>query len=115
MRGVRLSFEEVYTAYVNALRISDVYRTEIIPKADEAYRLYLARYQEMTAAYPQVLIARRTWIQANLDYIDALEELYRSALPLRGFLLGGEATQSAEMVGPLDLPGASRTTAGGRN
>jgi cobalt-zinc-cadmium efflux system outer membrane protein len=112
---LRMRFETAYTAYVNAKRISEVYREEIIPKANEAYDLYLRRYQEMTAAYPQVLIARRTWIQANLDYIDALEELYRSALPLRGFLLGGEATQSAEMVGPLDLPGASRTTAGRRN
>jgi cobalt-zinc-cadmium efflux system outer membrane protein len=112
-RELRGRFETVYTSYVNALRVSDVYREEIIPKADEAYRLYLARYQEMTAAYPQVLIARRTWIRANLDYIDTLEELYRTALPLQGFLLGGDETAPGEAVGPLSLPGAERSAVAG--
>jgi cobalt-zinc-cadmium efflux system outer membrane protein len=109
---LRGRFETAYTAYVNALRVADVYREEIIPKADEAYRLYLARYQEMTAAYPQVLIARRTWLQVNLDYIDTLEALYRAALPLQGFLLGGDGSTGA-MDDALGLPGSERTAVAG--
>lgn len=111
-REIKGRFETAYTAYVNALRVSEVYREEIIPKADEAYRLYAARYREMTAAYPQVLIARRTWIRVNLDYIDALESLYRAALPLQGFLLGGDEMSPDEMMGPINLPGAERSVAG---
>jgi len=88
---LRSRFASAYAGYQTARRISEAYRTEIIPKADQAYRLYLEKYQQMTAAYPQVLIARRTWLQVNLDYLDALDELYRAALPLRGFLLTGGA------------------------
>lgn len=84
---VRSRFAVAMSKYRNAARISEAYRTEIIPRAEEAYRLYLEKYQEMQAAYPQVLIARRTMLQSNLDYIAALEELYRAGLPLRGFLV----------------------------
>jgi cobalt-zinc-cadmium efflux system outer membrane protein len=84
---VRSRFTEAFSAYEEASRTSATYRTDILPKADEAYRLYLDKYQQMQAAYPQVLIARRTWLQANLDYIDSLERLYRAALPLQGYLL----------------------------
>jgi cobalt-zinc-cadmium efflux system outer membrane protein len=101
----------VFTAYRDALQTSEAYRTEILPKADEAYRLYLAQYQEMRAAYPQVLIARRTWLQVNLDYIDALEQLYRAALPLQGFLLTDDMDSPGSRVGPLALPGSGRSAA----
>ena len=33
------------------------YRDEIVPRAEESYRMFRARYEEMAAAYPQVLIA----------------------------------------------------------
>ncbi len=84
---VRGRFATAMSRYRNAARVSEAYRTEIIPRAEEAYRLYLEKYQEMQAAYPQVLIARRTMLQSSLDYIAALEELYRAGLPLRGLLV----------------------------
>jgi hypothetical protein len=43
-----------------SLRASEAYRWEILPRAEEGYRLYLSRYREMAAAYPQVLVAQRT-------------------------------------------------------
>jgi hypothetical protein len=52
-----------------------------------------------------VLIARRTMLQSNLDYIAALENLYRAGLPLRGFLIG-EGTPS--MSGPLLVSSPAR-------
>jgi cobalt-zinc-cadmium efflux system outer membrane protein len=95
--GIRSRFTTAMTRYRNAARIAEAYRTEIIPRAEEAYRLYLEKYQEMQAAYPQVLIARRTMLQSNLDYIAAIENLYRAGLPLRGFLIEG----TSSMAGPL--------------
>src|SRR6185369_4361885 len=100
-----------FARYQDALRVSDAYRKEIIPRADQAYQLYLAKYQEMAAAYPQVLIARRTWLQVNLDYVSALEQLYQAALPLQGFMVTDASMSTEPGGGHLDqlaLPGAGR-------
>jgi cobalt-zinc-cadmium efflux system outer membrane protein len=78
----------VFDEYLTALRSSEVYRDEIVPMAEEAYRLYLARYREMAAAYPQVLIAQRTLFEMTTEYFESLEEAWRAALRLQGFLVG---------------------------
>jgi len=57
----------------------------MLPRAQQAYRLYQANYQRMAAAYPQVLISQRTLFQLEGDYIQALENTWRSALLIRGF------------------------------
>jgi cobalt-zinc-cadmium efflux system outer membrane protein len=108
LRGAELAlrsrYTTAYTAFANARRTADVYRTQIIPRADQAYQLYLDKYRQMTASYPQVLIARRTWLQVNLDYIAALERLYGAAVPIQGLLV-----TSAVDAGSMALPGAGRT------
>lgn len=78
----------VFSDYLTALRASEVYREEIIPQAELAYRLYLARYREMAAAYPQVLVAQRTLFQMTAAYFDNLKEAWRAGLRLQGFLVG---------------------------
>lgn len=77
-----------FDEYLTALRASEVYRDEVVPRAEEAYRLYLARYREMGAAFPQVLAAQRTLFQMSAEYLDNLEEAWRAALRLQGFLVG---------------------------
>jgi cobalt-zinc-cadmium efflux system outer membrane protein len=78
----------VFDEYLTALRASEVYRDEVVPRADEAYRLYLARYREMAAAFPQVVVAQRTLFQMSVEYLDNLEDAWRAALRLQGFLAG---------------------------
>jgi cobalt-zinc-cadmium efflux system outer membrane protein len=65
------------------------YRTSVIPKAERAHQLYLARFREMAAAYPQVLIAQRTLAQVKAEYLDALDDVWHHAILLQGFLLEG--------------------------
>lgn len=77
-----------FDRYLTTLRKVEVYRTEILPRAEEAYRLYLTKYREMAAAYPQVLIAQRTLGQVTQEYVDALESTWRVAVGLQGFLAG---------------------------
>jgi cobalt-zinc-cadmium efflux system outer membrane protein len=110
--GVRSRFVTVFTRYRDAARVSEIYRTEIIPRAERAYQLYADKYQEMAAAYPQVLIARRTWLQTNLDSIAALESLYRAALPLRGFLIGEATEGPSGVASPLLVSSPARGGAG---
>ena len=77
-----------FASYLTALRASEAYRTEILPRAEEAYRLYLSRYREMAAAYPQVLVAQRTFFEMSNEYLENLNEAWRAALQLQGFLAG---------------------------
>lgn len=77
-----------FASYLTALRESEAYRSEILPRAEEAYRLYLARYREMAAAYPQVLVAQRTFFELSSEYLETLNEAWRAALQLQGFLAG---------------------------
>ncbi|MGH9390801.1 MAG: TolC family protein, partial [Vicinamibacteria bacterium] len=105
----------VFEAYLTSLRTSDEYRAEIIPRAEQAYGLYLARFQEMAAAYPQVLIAQRTLFQTSERYLRALEEGHRAALQIQGLLLvdGLEAPplpgQPESGIRTGELPGAVRS------
>ena len=97
---------DVFDEYLTNLRHAEAYKSEIVPRAEEAYRLYLTRYREMAAAYPQVLVAQRTLFQVTDDYIHAAETAWVAALQLQGLLLEGG----------LDAPtrvGETRTTGAG--
>jgi cobalt-zinc-cadmium efflux system outer membrane protein len=71
--------------YDSARVIVQQYKAEMLPRAEEAYRLYRANYQKMASAYPQVLISQRTLFQLEVDYIHALENVWQSSLVIRGF------------------------------
>jgi len=101
----------VFDDYLTALRRVEVYRDEIVPMAEEAYRLYLARYREMAAAYPQVLIAQRTLFEMTTEYFENLEDAWRAALRLQGFLVGEGLEAPARAGGDVDS--GSRMMSGG--
>jgi cobalt-zinc-cadmium efflux system outer membrane protein len=77
-----------FATYLTALRSAESFRADILPRAEQAYTLYLARYREMGAAYPQVLVAQRTLFEMAREYLEHLEDGWRSALRLQGFLAG---------------------------
>lgn len=113
--ALRGQFSGVFEVYLTSLRAADEYRTQIIPRAEQAYRLYLDRFREMAAAYPQVLIAQRTLFQTTERYLRALEEAHRAALQIQGFLLvdGLESPpvpgQPETGIRTGELPGAVRS------
>jgi len=74
------------------------YKTEMLPRAEQAYKLYQTNYQNMAGAYPQVLIAQRTLFQLQADYVQALANAWQSALAIRGFgLMDGLAAPMGSM------------------
>jgi cobalt-zinc-cadmium efflux system outer membrane protein len=87
----RLKFEierdlaTIFRDYDSAKVTVKQYKTEMLPRAQEAYKLYQTNYEKMAAAYPQVLIAQRTLFQLEADYIQALENAWQSSLVIRGF------------------------------
>ena len=86
---LRTRFASGFREYRNAQQVVARYRTQIIPRARQAYQMYLSNFRQMAAAYPQVLIAQRTLFQVEVEYARSLVELRRSVVGLRGFLLSG--------------------------
>ena len=95
---LRSRFASSFREYRNAQQMAERYRTQVVPKAREAYQIYLINFRQMAAAYPQVLIAQRTLFQVEVEYARALIQLRQSAIELRGFLLEGG-------LDPLSRPG----------
>lgn len=98
----------MFQDYTAARLIVQEYRSEMLPRAEQAYRLYQTNYQRMAGAYPQVLISQRTPFQLEAEYVQALENAWQSALSIRGFgLMDG-------LSGPAVAPmaGGSPSTGG---
>ena len=86
---LRSRLATAFRQYRNARQMEERYRTQVIPKARQAYTMYLSNFRQMAASYPQVLIAQRTLFQVEVEYARTLVELRQGAVGLRGFLLGG--------------------------
>ena len=70
----------------------------MLPRAEEAYRLYKTNYQNMAGAYPQALISQRTMFQLEVDYVQAMGAVWQSVIGIRGFgLMDGLSSP----VGPM--------------
>jgi len=79
------------------------YRGRMIPKAQQAYELYLNSFRGMAAAYPQVLISQRNLFQLQEDYVTALVAAWQRAIEIQGLLLTG----GVELATDNSMPGAS--------
>ena len=74
-------FRDYDAARVTALQ----YRDQMLPRAEQAWQMYRASYQNMAAPYSQVLMTQRTLFQLEADYILALEIAWQNALAIQGF------------------------------
>jgi cobalt-zinc-cadmium efflux system outer membrane protein len=72
--------------YQSARAALDRLRTQTIPLARQAYQLYLTRYEQGAASYPQVLVSQRSYLELRLEYIDLLENAWKAALTLDSLL-----------------------------
>ena len=79
------------------------YKNEMIPRAQKAYELYAKKYQQMDAAYPQVLIAQRTLMQLQVAYVNALESSATNSVALQSYLLT-DGLEAPSQPGEIDRP-----------
>jgi outer membrane protein, heavy metal efflux system len=100
---LRARTAEAFRAYQNALSVATEYREQVVPRARQAYELYLTSFRQMAAAYPQALIAQRTFFQTQAEYVRALVDVWRNSTLLQGFML----------TGALDAPGGISSGMGG--
>jgi cobalt-zinc-cadmium efflux system outer membrane protein len=105
MQGAQPLLQQYATDKLQAER----YRTQMLPRAQRAYELYLQKYRNMAAAYPEVIISQRTFFQLQESYAQVLGELWTTAIQLQNYLLadglnaprpsGGTSTQGNPPVG----------------
>lgn len=99
-------------AYSAALKLADQYRTDILPKAEETYRLSLEAFKGGQFEYLRVIQAQRAVAEARLEYVRALGEAWRSAADLSALLLeewwpGPPPKTAGPGAGPVVLPAPS--------
>jgi cobalt-zinc-cadmium efflux system outer membrane protein len=100
MRERAASVVQNYTFSQSAV---DRYKNQMIPRAQKAYEMYRKKYQDMAAAYPQVLIAQRTLMQLEVSYVNALESFATSSLSLQSYLLT-DGLEAPAQPGGIDQP-----------
>lgn len=96
--SLRARLAAAFTSYQNSARLAERYKQTILPRTEKSYKLYLASFNQMAAAYPQVLIAKRTMYQTQADYLSSLVTLWQNAIRIQGYL----------MTGGLDAPSVMR-------
>jgi cobalt-zinc-cadmium efflux system outer membrane protein len=73
--------------YAAAVRRAERYRSDVLPRAREAFDLSVKAYQVGQYDYAKVVQAQRDVAQTNLDYIAVLGEAWRAAAILSGLTL----------------------------
>ena len=90
--SLRQDTQPLLQTYLSDQQQVERYRTEMIPRAERAYHLYLEKYKGMGAAYPQVLVSQRTLFQLRIGYIHAMESLWKGAISLQNYTLSSGLT-----------------------
>jgi cobalt-zinc-cadmium efflux system outer membrane protein len=76
-----------FERYANARQQAEAYRTRILPNARENLELSEEGYRRGEFEYLALLTAQRAYFQSNLAYVEALANLWRSVVEIRGLLL----------------------------
>lgn len=83
---LELGFAETYAGYQSGIQQLAMYRGGALEQAERAYQETLDHYRRMTAAYPQVLIARRNVLQMEDAALDAAVKAWSAAIDIQALL-----------------------------
>jgi cobalt-zinc-cadmium efflux system outer membrane protein len=86
---LRQRLAPAFERYQNARDQAQKYSEDILPNAAKTLELTRLGYQQGEFNYQALLIAQRTYFQANLSYLESLRELRVSAVALEGMVLSG--------------------------
>ena len=104
---VKLALRERAASVVQSYAYSQTaaarYKNQMIPRAQKAYEMYSKKYQQMAAAYPQVLIAQRNLMQLQVAYLNALESFAMNSVALQSYLLT-DGLEAPSQPGEIDRP-----------
>ncbi len=84
---LRQRLADAFTRYQDAAESVDDFRSETLPLARRAFEIQAENHRQRRAAYPQVLVTRRTLYQLEREYVESLLELRRAEVEIGGMLL----------------------------
>jgi cobalt-zinc-cadmium efflux system outer membrane protein len=84
---LRQRFARTYAEYESSVALASSYQAEVLPKAKEAYDLYLDSFQKRRAGWPQVVDAQREYFDLYEDYLDNVLSARRAEAGLATYLL----------------------------
>jgi outer membrane protein, heavy metal efflux system len=79
------------------------YKTTILPRAEELYRMQLKAWGQMAISYPVVLQAQRDLFDVQTEYVLSLRDAHAASIALQGFLLT-DALEAPARPSETDLP-----------
>jgi outer membrane protein, heavy metal efflux system len=85
--SLRQRLADVATRYNDALQSVEEFRTETLPMALRAYQIQSTNFRQRRAAWPQVLVAQRTYVDLKKDHVESLLELRKAEVEIDGMLL----------------------------
>jgi cobalt-zinc-cadmium efflux system outer membrane protein len=85
--SLRRRLADAFHRYQTALDSVKDFQQNTLPKAREAYDIYFDLFRKKQAAWPQVLVAERTFVQLSEEYVSALAELREAEVTIQGLLL----------------------------
>ena len=83
-----------FREYANAKAQAETYANQILPRAEKTFDLVQRGYALGEVGYLDLLAAKKTYMQANLTYLDAFGALWKSYLQIDGLLLEGSLEQA---------------------
>ena len=81
------------------------YSGDILPNADESLKLAEAAYRAGATSFVQVLVARRTYFDTNLQYIASQSQLAQARAKVNGYVLTGALDAVQDNSGDDSLRG----------
>lgn len=88
-------FAALWADYTSAAARAKALQDDVLPRAEEAYRLYLGNFQQMASPYPQVLMARERLIRTREALTEALALAWKSWI---GMTYGAQRVNGAQRL-----------------
>lgn len=85
--SLRQRLADAFVRFQDAQQSVEDYRAESLPLARRAYEVQSENFRQRRAAWPQVLVARRTLVALDEEYVRSLLELRRAEVEIGGMLL----------------------------
>ncbi len=83
----------IFRQYESARSLAEIQSTSIQPKARQSLELVQQAYEAREAPYIDLLTTQRTFLQASLSYVNAIEDLWTNEQLIAGMLLSGSLQQ----------------------
>jgi cobalt-zinc-cadmium efflux system outer membrane protein len=103
--GIRARLASVSQDYETAREAVRVYGSEILPSAQESLVLAESAYKAGEMDFIQLLVARRTYFESSLQYVNAQAQLAIATAKIDGFVLSGSLDAVTDRSGSDGLRG----------